>query len=428
MPSGRGSNLKNRELYEELRNEGASKEKAARISNAVATQGAKKVGRRGGKSGDYEDWTRRRSSAPARRSSGSGATRANARRSSSRCSATTETQSARATTGPGAPRRIPRLPARARRHRLPLHRRARRVRAGRGRPRAHPRAGHPAGVGGRLDLGRAATATSRPSASMRPAGASTCTTRSGARAAIAASSPGRSRSPRRCRAPAAASRPRCGATGSVASACSRPRSACSTRPRPASGRRATSERHGSRGLTTLQRRDAAIEASVVTLSFPGKSGKRAFIEIDDDELAAVMAELAAGRPALGAAVVRTRPAARAADAGGRQRARAVADRRRLHREGLPDAPRHDLRGRDARADRHGRHRQGPQARRARSPSRRPPRRSGNTPAVARGSYIDPRVWKAYERGRAARSGGLAGVRDPAAHRRVARADAAAPVA
>jgi DNA topoisomerase IB len=23
---------------------------------------------------------------------------------------------------------------------------------------------------------------------------------------------------------------------------------------------------------------------------------------------------------------------------------------------------------------------------------------GNTPAVARGSYIDPRVWKAYERG------------------------------
>jgi len=57
MPLGRGSNLKNRELYEELRNEGASKEKAARISNAVAKEGAKKVGRRGGTSGDYEDWT-----------------------------------------------------------------------------------------------------------------------------------------------------------------------------------------------------------------------------------------------------------------------------------------------------------------------------------------------------------------------------------
>lgn len=57
MPRGRGSNLKNRELYEELRDDGASKEKAARISNAVANEGAEKVGRRGGKSGDYEDWT-----------------------------------------------------------------------------------------------------------------------------------------------------------------------------------------------------------------------------------------------------------------------------------------------------------------------------------------------------------------------------------
>lgn len=57
MPAGRGSNLKNRELYEDLRSEGASKEKAARISNAVAAQGARKVGRRGGKAGDYEDWT-----------------------------------------------------------------------------------------------------------------------------------------------------------------------------------------------------------------------------------------------------------------------------------------------------------------------------------------------------------------------------------
>ncbi|MET0811532.1 MAG: Rho termination factor N-terminal domain-containing protein, partial [Microbacterium sp.] len=29
----------------------------ARISNAVARDGAKAVGRRGGESGDYEDWT-----------------------------------------------------------------------------------------------------------------------------------------------------------------------------------------------------------------------------------------------------------------------------------------------------------------------------------------------------------------------------------
>jgi hypothetical protein len=57
MPKGRGSNLKDRELYEELRDEGASKEKAARISNAAASQGRKTVGRRGAKAENYDDRT-----------------------------------------------------------------------------------------------------------------------------------------------------------------------------------------------------------------------------------------------------------------------------------------------------------------------------------------------------------------------------------
>lgn len=58
MPAGRGSNsLKDPELYEELRKDGASKEKAARVSNAAARDGRKTVGRRGGASGDYDDWT-----------------------------------------------------------------------------------------------------------------------------------------------------------------------------------------------------------------------------------------------------------------------------------------------------------------------------------------------------------------------------------
>ncbi|WP_194410217.1 DUF7218 family protein [Microbacterium cremeum] len=57
MPKGRGSNLKDRELYEELREDGASKEKAARISNAAASQGRKKVGSRGGSAKDYDDRT-----------------------------------------------------------------------------------------------------------------------------------------------------------------------------------------------------------------------------------------------------------------------------------------------------------------------------------------------------------------------------------
>ncbi|GAA3036310.1 DUF7218 family protein [Microbacterium dextranolyticum] len=49
--------LKNPQLYEELREQGDSKQKAARISNAVARDGAKAVGRRGGEAGSYEDWT-----------------------------------------------------------------------------------------------------------------------------------------------------------------------------------------------------------------------------------------------------------------------------------------------------------------------------------------------------------------------------------
>ena len=58
MPAGRGSNsLKDPELYEELRSDGASKEKAARISNAAARDGRSAVGSRGGKAGDYEEWT-----------------------------------------------------------------------------------------------------------------------------------------------------------------------------------------------------------------------------------------------------------------------------------------------------------------------------------------------------------------------------------
>jgi hypothetical protein len=59
MPANRRgqSSLKDPELYEELRKDGASKEKAARISNAAAARGRSAVGRKGGKSGDYEDWT-----------------------------------------------------------------------------------------------------------------------------------------------------------------------------------------------------------------------------------------------------------------------------------------------------------------------------------------------------------------------------------
>lgn len=59
MPRGKNSRLKDPELYEELRKDGASKEKAARISNATGgtKSGRSSVGRKGGESGDYDEWT-----------------------------------------------------------------------------------------------------------------------------------------------------------------------------------------------------------------------------------------------------------------------------------------------------------------------------------------------------------------------------------
>ena len=51
------ASIKDPELYERLRDEGASQEKAARIANAAARDGRSEVGRRGGDASDYEDRT-----------------------------------------------------------------------------------------------------------------------------------------------------------------------------------------------------------------------------------------------------------------------------------------------------------------------------------------------------------------------------------
>jgi hypothetical protein len=49
--------IKNEKMYEDLRKEGNSKQKSARITNAAAARGKSAVGRKGGKSGSYDDWT-----------------------------------------------------------------------------------------------------------------------------------------------------------------------------------------------------------------------------------------------------------------------------------------------------------------------------------------------------------------------------------
>jgi len=50
--------IKDEKTYQKLRDEGESKEKSARIANAAAGSSRSKVGRKGGKSGSYQDWSK----------------------------------------------------------------------------------------------------------------------------------------------------------------------------------------------------------------------------------------------------------------------------------------------------------------------------------------------------------------------------------
>lgn len=54
MAKDHGPQIKDDEQYQKLREQGMSKEKAARIANTQRS----KAGERGGKSGDYEEWTK----------------------------------------------------------------------------------------------------------------------------------------------------------------------------------------------------------------------------------------------------------------------------------------------------------------------------------------------------------------------------------
>ena len=156
--------------------------------------------------------------------------------------------------------------------------------------------------------------------------------------------------------------------------------------------------HGSRGLTTLQRRDATVTGSTITLSFPGKSGKRAYIEIEDAELAAVMEELSAGRPRSPLLSYRR---------GGRRVPLTPADVnshvRSLTGGAFTAKDFRTLRGTIMAAEtlvRIGTVDTVKERKRAEMLAVRATADAlGNTPAVARSSYIDPAVFAAYERGR-----------------------------
>ena len=50
--------VKDEKTYEKLRQQGESKEKSARIANAAAARGRSNVGRKGGKSPSYDEWSK----------------------------------------------------------------------------------------------------------------------------------------------------------------------------------------------------------------------------------------------------------------------------------------------------------------------------------------------------------------------------------
>jgi hypothetical protein len=50
--------IKDEKTYRELRKQGESKEKSARIANAAAASSRSAIGRKGGQSGSYADWSK----------------------------------------------------------------------------------------------------------------------------------------------------------------------------------------------------------------------------------------------------------------------------------------------------------------------------------------------------------------------------------
>lgn len=57
MTKDHGPSVKDDETYEALREDGASKQKAARIANAQASD-SQEPSKKGGKASAYEDWTK----------------------------------------------------------------------------------------------------------------------------------------------------------------------------------------------------------------------------------------------------------------------------------------------------------------------------------------------------------------------------------
>jgi len=162
--------------------------------------------------------------------------------------------------------------------------------------------------------------------------------------------------------------------------------------------------NGSRGLTTLQRRDATVEGDLIRLSFPAKSGKRAELSLQDAEVAALMSELAMGRSR--AALLSYRR--------GRRRVALTPGDVNAYVRALTGGPFsakdfRTLRGTILAAEALAKAGVAPTKNDRKKVELAAVRAAaealGNTPAVARSSYIDPRVFSLYRRGRTMELGG-----------------------
>lgn len=157
------------------------------------------------------------------------------------------------------------------------------------------------------------------------------------------------------------------------------------------------ERSGNRGLTTLQRLHAIVEDSSISLTFPGKSGKRQALTIEDTELALAIVALVEGRPRstllawqngrrrVGLSPAQINEFVRELTGG----AFTAKDFRTLHGTVVAAQTL-------AATGESGTKRARAAAERDAVPASA--EALGNTPAVARDSYIDPRVFRAYRRG------------------------------
>ncbi|MXS75518.1 topoisomerase I [Microbacterium sp. CSI-V] len=162
--------------------------------------------------------------------------------------------------------------------------------------------------------------------------------------------------------------------------------------------------NGSRGLTTLQRRDATVEGDLIRLSFPAKSGKRAELSLKDAEVAALMTELATGRSR--AALLSYRR--------GRRRVPLTPGDVNAYVRSLTGGPfsakdfrtlRGTILAAEALAEAGVATTKNERKKVELAAVRAAAAALGNTPAVARSSYIDPRVFSLYRRGHTMELGG-----------------------